>query len=36
MKKPKINLLITKEDKGYSASATINGDLIGRDYLLKE
>jgi hypothetical protein len=29
MKKPVINILITKEDKGYSASAAIDGDFIG-------
>ena len=29
MKKPEINMLITKEDKGYSASANIAGDFIG-------
>jgi hypothetical protein len=29
MKKPELNLIITKEDKGYSASATIDGDFIG-------
>jgi hypothetical protein len=29
MKKPELNMIITKEDKGYSASATIDGDFIG-------
>jgi hypothetical protein len=29
MKKPKINMIVTKEERGYSASATIGGDFIG-------
>jgi hypothetical protein len=29
MKKPEINITITKEDKGYSASALIDGDFAG-------
>jgi hypothetical protein len=29
MKKPTINLIITKEDEGYSATTTIDGHFIG-------
>ena len=29
MKKPEINMIITKEDKGYSASTSIEGDFVG-------
>jgi len=29
MKKPKINMIVTKEERGYSASETIGGDFIG-------
>jgi hypothetical protein len=29
MKKPKINMIITKEEKGYSAAATVGENFIG-------